>query len=385
MNFSCHATIAGSRAFFSAICANQLSVYRSLLASAMIAAAPAMAENQIYEVRAESSHAKITIGGTVVPFQEVTLSAQLPGRISNITGREGDRINAGELIVQIDDAHLLAQRKEAVAAIYAAESAAQNAQVQYSRELVSPQSDRVSVMPGMGMPGMFDQMFSRPMASMMDMEDTDMQRSADLSQQGSQLSQARSSVSQAQAKIEQIDAKIRDSRSIAPFDGTIAQKLVEIGDTVQPGQPLVVFSNLERLQIRADVPARLGHRLEVGQTVKAKLDVSGQAMDVKVAQIYPVADEKRHTITVKFDLPEGMPAGSGMFAKVMLPDAEKESAGILMVPRSALLWRGSMPGVMVVDDSGQSTLRLLRIKYGTNGEWVQVYAGLEAGEKILVP
>jgi len=43
-----------------------------------------------------------------------------------------------------------------------------------------------------------------------------------------------------------------------------------------------------------------------------------------------------------------------------------------------------MPGVKVVAEDGSSELRLLRIKYGTKGEWVQVYAGLQSGEKILI-
>jgi len=346
--------------------------------------AGAHAEDQIYEVRSESSLAKITIGGTVVPFQEVTLAAQLPGRISEITGREGDVIRQGELIVQIDDTSLLAQRKEAVAGIYAAESQARNAQVQYSRELINPQSERISAMPGMGMPGMFDQMFSKPMASIAGFEDTGVQRDADLHQQSAQLSQAQSSVSQAEARIEQIDAKIRDSRSIAPFTGTIARKMVETGDTVQPGQAMIVLSDLARLQIRADIPVRLGHQLKVGQTVKAKLDIADDLIDVKVAQVFPVADEKRHTITVKFDLPANVNAASGMFANVMLADNESDANGIMMVPKAALLWRGSLPGVMLVDENGQTSLKLLRIKYGSEGEWVQVYAGLKDGDKILI-
>jgi len=388
MNFSCQSVRRISAVFSVKNSKRPLKTIPALMAGSLFSLsimADASAEDILYEVRAENAYTKITIGGSVVPFQEVTLAAQLPGRISEITGKEGAAINEGELIVQIDDASLRAQRKEAVAAIYSAQAAAQNAQIQYSREMISPQSERASSMPGMAMPGMFDQMFSRQAASMMDIEDPDMHSYADLSQQGAQLNQARSSVTQAEARIEQIDAKIRDSRSIAPFNGVISKKLVEVGDTVQPGQAMIVLTNLDRLQIKADVPVRLGHLLEPGQAVKASLDINSAPMDVTVAQIFPVADEKRHTITVKFDLPAGVNAASGMYANVMLPDpAQQQGNGVLMVPRTALLWRGSMPGVMVVAEDGSSELRLLRIKYGTKGEWVQVYAGLQSGEKILI-
>ena len=45
-----------------------------------------------------------------------------------------------------------------------------------------------------------------------------------------------------QELIEEIDAKLRDAKSLAPFDGVITKKFIEVGDTVQPGQPLIDFS-----------------------------------------------------------------------------------------------------------------------------------------------
>ena len=67
-----------------------------------------------------------------------------------------------------------------------------------------------------------------------------------------------------QAEIRAIDAKLRDARSVAPFDGVIMKKFVEVGDTVQPGMPLLKYADVEYLQIVVDVPGRLRPGLSEG-------------------------------------------------------------------------------------------------------------------------
>ncbi len=108
----------------------------------------------------------------------------------------------------------------------------------------------------------------------------------------------------AQSQIQAIDAKLRDAQSLAPFDGVIVKKYIEEGDTMQPGQPLLVFADVEYLQIMVDVPARLRPGLREGMMLDAQLDVGSQIVPVRVAQIFPMADAQRHTVKVKFDLPQ---------------------------------------------------------------------------------
>ena len=81
-----------------------------------------------------------TVGGTVVPYKEVTLTAQFPGQIESVAGREGDPARAGQVMVAINDDVLQASKRAAEAQLSAAEVALSNAQVQYSRELWSPRT-----------------------------------------------------------------------------------------------------------------------------------------------------------------------------------------------------------------------------------------------------
>ncbi len=338
---------------------------------------------QVVTVQQAETGATVVLGGTVVPYKEVTLSAQIPGRIEYIAGEEGDWVKEGEVLVAINDDDLLAKRRQILAEIANAESALRNAQVQYQRELWAPQSRSPSRAPGMGLPSMFDQMFTRPFAEGFGYGNPELERSADLYSSGTQVSQAQARVLQARSALEEIDAKIRDARSVAPFDGVIVKKLVEVGDTVQPGQPLVVFADTRYLQIQVEVPARLMPGIEKGMIFPARLDVGDTQTQVRVAQVFPMADPVRHTVTVKFDLPRGAPGGPGMYAEVMIRDVNVPSQVVPVIPRSAVVWRGSLPAVFVLNSEGRTELRMVRLGEPVDGDRVAVLSGLQPGERIL--
>jgi multidrug efflux pump subunit AcrA (membrane-fusion protein) len=324
----------------------------------------------------------VSLGGTVVPYKEATLAAQLPGRIESIAGEEGDSFEEGATLVTINDDDLLAQRRAAFAQLSNAEAAMRNANVQYSRQWISPYGGQSNEMMG-GMSSMMRN-FTNPMQSFMGGSEPRVDRHAQLYQQGTAVEQARAAIIQARSRIDEIDTKLRDTRSIAPFDGVISKKLVEVGDPVQPGQPLVFFANTSQLQIQVEVPARLMPGVKLGMIVPARLDVGDVNVQARVARIFPIADPERHTVTVKLDLPPGAPGGAGMYAEVMVNDINARVRDLPVVPKQALVWRGSLPGVYVVGEENQRELRLVRTgdEVGTDG--VAILSGLRAGERIVV-
>ena len=322
----------------------------------------------------------VSLGGTVIPYKEVTLAAQLPGRVKHLAGIEGDSFTKGTLLVSLDDTELLAKRNSAVAQWANADAQLRAAGVKYSRELWSPQSE--SSPGGMGMPNLFDQMFTEPMESFSGTRRRGVERRADLYSSGVQITQAQNSLVAARSQIQAIDAKLRDAKSLAPFDGVIMKKFVEVGDTMQPGQPLLVFADVEYLQILVDVPARLRPGINEGMMLQAQLDVGGQTVPVRVAQIFPMADAQRHTVKVKFDLPQGISA-PGMYAKLLVPDFTAPARNYPVIPGSAIRYNGSLPGVYVLEEDGRPALRLIRVGETLNGGFTSVLSGLSEGERIL--
>ena len=333
-----------------------------------------------YVVQQSRGAPTVSLGGTVVPYKEVTLAAQLPGRVKTLAGIEGDTFKEGTLLVQIDDNELLAKRNAALAQLANAESQWRNAGVQYNREIFSPQAKQAPG--GMGMPNLFDQMFSRPAESFFGQRSQGAERSADLYSSGARIEQARNAIVQAQSEIRAVDAKIRDARSVAPFDGVIMKKFVEVGDTVQPGQPLLAYADVEYLQIVVEVPARLRPGIQDGMMLQAELDVGGQVVPVRVAQIFPMADAQRHTVKVKFDLPQGVSA-PGMYAKVMVPDFTAPAREAPVIPTTAIRYNGSLPAVYVIGKAGEPELRMVRVGENLSGGFTTVLSGLIAGERIL--
>jgi len=350
------------------------------------AAQPAYQANtampQIITVTTTHTGTSIVIGGTVVPLREVTLSAQVPGRIEYLAGIEGDWFQPGQIMATIDSDDLQAKRRHAIANIGGQTSALQSAQVQYSREFWSPQSRSINKMPGMGMPSMFDMFFTKPLGSAMGLGNPLLDRQADLYSQNSQLSMARSHQIGALSQLQEIDAKLRDSRAVAPFDGVVVKKLVEVGDTVQPGQPLYKFADARSLQIQVEIPARIMSGIKLDLVVPAVLDVGNARVNARVAQIYPMANTRRHTVTVKFDLPEGIPAGPGTYAEVMIPDVNAPVNVLPVIPNSAVVWRGSLPAVFIHNNENKSELRLLRLGDSVDNTSVSVLSGLRAGERV---
>ncbi len=324
----------------------------------------------------------IALGGTVIPYKEVTFSAQMPGQVTFLAGKEGDKFKAGDVLVRIDDSELLAKRGVIIAQYRSAQANLENARIQSVREQRSPQSRKG--MSGMGMPSLFDDMFTKPASDMMGRTDPDFDRTADRFNAMTQIRQAENGIRQAQSELTALDVKLRNTRSIAPFDGMIMQKFIEQDDIVQPGMPLLKFADIQYLQVSVDVPARIRPGLKKGAKIDAEFDVSNKRVQVRIAQIYPMADAERHTIKVKFDVPIGV-SSPGMYAKVFVPDVSGGTRETATIPTAAILYNGSLPSVYVKGSDGKKSLRLIRVgeskeKDGTS--YTTILSGLRIGQTV---
>ncbi len=351
-----------------------------LMSSGVVAQAP---EESVITVPSIPVGAAVSLGGTVVPYKEVTFSAQIPGRIESIAGEEGDHFESSAELIAINIDDLLAQRRSAWANLANAEAALRNAGVQYSREIISPYGGEAN--DSMGGMGSMMKNFTNPMQGFMGGGSSPgYDRYAQRYQSGTQLEQARSQIVSARSSIDTIDTKIRDAKSVAPFDGVITRKLVEVGDPVQPGQPMLEYADVSTLQIKLEVPARLMPGVKKGMVFPARLDVGDVDIQARVQQIFPIADPDRHTVTVKLDLPQGVPGGPGMYAEVMINDINAKVRELPVVPRNALVWRGSLPGIYVMNEKNQRELRLVRTGDDVGADGVAILSGLRAGERVIV-
>jgi multidrug efflux pump subunit AcrA (membrane-fusion protein) len=99
----------------------------------------------------------------------------------------------------------------------------------------------------------------------------------------------------------------------------------------------------------------------------------------KVVEIVPAADAASRSFLVKIELPAQAHLRSGLFGRAYFPRGEREA---LAVPRSALVSRGQLQGVYVLDNARIATLRYITLGK-PNGEQIEVLSGLQPGERLV--
>lgn len=338
----------------------------------------------IYTVSRQQIPVSIAIAGTVAAAKTVDLSAQAPGRVLAIQGKEGDQVKAGQVLLRLDDAAMQAKLKAAHAARAAALANVRNTQVQLHREINSPRSGAGSAPGGMGMPAMMDQAFVNPMQSMMGMRDNRAERYSDVVGRETAVAQAQTRVATADAQIREIEAGLRDIKSIAPFDGVIDKIHVEVGDTVQPGSPLLRLSGASGLQVLVDVPLRVRAGLSLGMKLGVMLDAHKVPLRAVITNIFPSADPRDHTVRVELNLPEGSGAQPGMYAAVAVPRPQRSGTPSLpLIPRTAVTQRGGLPLVYAVTSDNTVKLRIVRLGRVIDANHIAVLSGLQEGDRII--
>ena len=271
--------------------------------------------------------------GTVRAKLHSVIEAKVSGKIEQMLVVPGQKVKAGELLVQLDAREVQAQLDQALAVRQQAES--------------------------------------------------DLKRATDLFQQKI-LSQ--SEYDSAQSKFRVADAAATEAKTLlgytkvtAPFDGVITRKYADVGDLAAPGKPLLEMEDARDLQLEADVPeAVIGH-LALGDKLGVRVSGVSNELAGVVSEIAPSADPNSRTFLVKLDLPPTPGLRAGQFGRVAVPVGETSA---LRVPASAVLQRGEMELVFVVVN-GHAQLRI--VKTGKRvGDEVELVSGVDAGEQVVV-
>ena len=332
----------------------------------------------IQKVTGMSLDKRAILGGAVISSSQVNLSAQVSGDVLSVSGQEGDMFKKGSVLVTLEQESIQAQRDSAYAEIASANEALRNAGVQYSQSIVSPNSS-----PMLGsIPGMFS-MFTDPMLKISGQGNPEFDKFANRTSRYTQYQQAKNRLTQAENNLKQVEEKLKDANVSAPFDGVIVAKSVNEGDVVNPGQTLIEFANIKDLQVEVNIPSRLVRSLKMEKAYRIKLDIANIVVEAKLSQIYPIADNAKHSVKVKFDLPPNTPVLPGAYAEVEIFETD---SGILtpVIPEQAIMWRSSLPSVFVVNPQTNKTeLRFIRLGEQVGKNKKSVLSGLKVGERIV--
>lgn len=285
--------------------------------------------------------------------RQSTLAAQVPGRITELTVRAGDRVAAGQVLMRIDATYAAQQAASGQAQVAQARALLDSAKSEYERS---------------------KRLYGKQYLSAAAMERAE--------------AQYKSSAAQAEAMIAQANAAGTQTgfhTVRAPYAGWVADVAVERGDMAMPGRSLVTVYDPAALRATAQVPESVLPRLKAGMEIRVELPNAPQAQRWQTARrftVLPAVDPVSHSATVRVDLPANLfGVMPGQFARVHLPASGGESR--LSVARRAVVKRGEVIAVYVVSVEGQARLRQVRLGREV-GERVEILAGLAAGERVAL-
>jgi len=296
-------------------------------------------------VKEEDWAPRLTAVGSVSAVQGAVVSAELAGVVSEINFENGAEAKKGEVLMKLD-----ASQEEAL--LRSAEAEAQLAK-------------------------------------------TDLERSRDLAIKkvvsGAEFDSAQSKFTRLNAVVDQMRSSITKKTLIAPFDGQLGIRQVNVGQMINAGQQVVPLTSLDPVFADFALPQQYLGQLTPGLEVHVTTDaIPGRVFNGKLTAINSMVDSSTRNITLQATLDNSDHAlRPGMFAKaeVMLPEKHKT----LVVPGSAISYAPFGDSVFVIENkkdekTGKESqvIRQQFVRVGeARGDLVAITQGLKADETIV--
>jgi multidrug efflux system membrane fusion protein len=357
---------------------------------APVATTPAAAVRvAVMPVRQETVHDGVEGVGTVTSRRQTVLSARILAPVMGVSRREGDRVRAGEVVVELDDRDLRVglERAEAAAreardalaetaqAIKAADAAIEAAAAQSTLASATLRRYTTLLERRSVSPHEHDEVVARASAAAAELARARQLRAALVAKQ----EQARARIAQADAEVARARVSLSYARIAAPSDGVVVARAVEPGQVAVPGAPLLTLDE-ERYRLEVAVPETEAGTLRVGRRATVTIDALGRPLEATITEILPAADPHSRTLTVKLDLPESAALRSGLYGTARFGTGPRAA---LLLPRAAIDRRGQLERVFVVDEGNVARLRLVTTGR-TYGDRVEVLSGLDPGERVVL-
>jgi len=293
----------------------------------------------------------LALPGTLQGFQQAPIAARAAGYVRRWTKDIGSHVAKGEVLAVIESPEVDQQlsqaeaaRQQAAASLALAKSTVERWEALRRKDVVSQQ---------------------------------------ELDERRSGATQAAANLAAADANVQRLRQLQGFTRVMAPFDGVITRRNVEVGDLVDSsGKALFMLTQMDPLRIYVNVPQSYAQLVRAGQkVVVTQAELRGRTFTGEVARSAGAIDPATRTMQVEINLPNRDGALlPGAYVQVDLPLA---GARTLVVPTNVLLFRGEGTRVALVD--GASRVRLKAVTLGRNlGESIEVLGGIADGDRLVV-
>jgi multidrug efflux pump subunit AcrA (membrane-fusion protein) len=343
---------------------------------------------RVETVRQDSVRRAVDVVGTLAAVDAVTLSSEADGRVSRILADLGDRVTAGQTLVQLDSEkqrYTLDQQQAVLAralAQYGAADPQHLPDIEQTPEARKAQAELVQATQAFERA---DELFRRTLISQQALDDAKASLEAKRATYAAALQNAknlRASIQASEAAMKLAGREVRDTDIRAPFDGYVERRLVNLGELVKTQMPVMAIVRLDPLKVTAEIPERMAPWIEEGQPVELRVDAYPErAFTGKISRISPGVNSSTRAFPFEALVPNaGTLLKPGTFARVHIESGKVDQ--ILTVSYSALQYRYGVNRAFVV--SGNK-LAMRELGVGQRlGDRIEVVSGLDAGERIAV-
>ena len=320
----------------------------------------------------------VEAGGVVRARATAVIASRMMAPVAEVHVRPGDRVRRAEKLVTLDARETQANRARAAAALAAAQETVRAAEsdvraAEASLRLARATHERISALA------------SKRSATPQELD----QALAGLNGAEAQLGARQAHVAAAiaardaeRASLDAADVTASYALISAPFDGVITERTVDPGSMAVPGAPLLTLEDPTQFRLEVQLDEARAAAVSIGQTVDVLLDQAGTSTDnwhaghvVEVARVDPAS----HSFLVKIDVPSAATIRSGLFGRARFAGPVR---GVLTVPSSALLRRGQLTFVFMVDADSRARLRPVSAGAVTRDR-VEALAGIQAGDTVV--
>ena len=278
---------------------------------------------------------ELSATGTLISNESVVIAAEIAGKVTQTSFHDGQKVVEGQILLQLDQAILLAERDRAQASFNLSETNIKRAESLLQEQAIS-------------------------------------QRERDEAHAQWRLNEA--SLRLAEAQLEKTVIR-------APFSGLLGLRRVSVGEYLQPGKTIVNLDDIDPIKVDFRVPEVFAHQLKIGQKIQMSVDaVPGKLFSGQIVAIDPQVDVNGRSVLLraKVEQQDG-PLRPGMFARVNLILEERPNA--LVIPEQALIPKGDQQTVFKVVD-GKVVAANVTTGLRTRGQ-VEIIQGLDAGETVI--
>ncbi len=341
--------------------------------------------------------------GKIEPITKITIKSKASGIVKRLMVDAGDTVKSGQVMAELDKEEIQARVRAAQAALAASEANLNASQADYQRSEVDAQGPEVPLLQRA-----YDRaktMASEGVVSQAALDDAqrayetavnkrDMAR-ANLSVSKAKIAQARAQVEQNRAALAQNEEELRNSTIVAPIDGIVLARNVEVGDAVSSililgsgATSLFDMGDTHEVFVRGKVDESDIGKVYLGQTARIKVEsFKDKTFDGKVTKISPMGTEKDNVTT--FEVRVSITNATGELKANMTANAEvilEEHKGVLYIPEGALIYdKDKKASVEVPDAKGQEGKRKVAVSVGiSNGSKTELLSGLKEGDKVIL-